>query len=303
MRRIVLLLLFLFLAVSVSLFIIRNIRQQHKPQGLFAAQVTPVSSKIISAQTVPTDSAPDINVNLIPTLAPTPRSAAKVQRQARHCAVVPVLLYHHIQPQEQAIAKGQAKLSVDSEIFAKQMQYLVKKGYSTLTPGQFLSGIKTGSLPPKPILLTFDDGYDDFYTYAYPQLLANKLHATVFLATGLMDNSGYLSWDKIKEMDSSGLVTFANHTWSHKALKGQGEQILRFEIGTAQGQLEEKGLGGAMAFAYPYGSKSKKVEDILAELGFQSAFTTVPGWQQCASSPYLFHRNRIGNAALSAYGL
>lgn len=218
------------------------------------------------------------------------------------CKSVPVLLYHHVQPIKEIVEKKQQNISVDSEMFDKQMEYLGSRGYHPLTLSGFFSGI-AGSLPAKPIVLTFDDGYEDFYTYAYPVLKKYNITATVFLPTGLLGNPGYLNWGQVEEIKGSGLVTFANHTWSHKSLLGISEDAVRSEIATAKTQLEEHGLGPVEFFAYPYGSESQTVEKVLKELGIKGAFTTLPGWQQCAKLPYTFRRNRVGSAPLSSYGL
>lgn len=217
------------------------------------------------------------------------------------CKNIPVVLYHHIQPQEQANANGQKNISVDNEIFAKQMEYLSARGYHTITPDELLSGLTSG-FPSKPILLTFDDGYSDFYTYAFPVLVKYGFRATSFLSTGLVGNPDYLSWSQISEMKGSGLITFANHTWSHKNLVGADEETVRREIETAKMQLEEHGLGPVTAFAYPYGGEGKLTEKILQELGIKMAFTTVPGSYQCAKLPYDFRRSRIGNASMAVFG-
>lgn len=218
------------------------------------------------------------------------------------CKTIPVLLYHHVQPIKEIVEKKQQNISVDSEIFDKQMEYLVSRGYNTLTLQDFFSGL-SGTLPSKPIVLTFDDGYEDFYTYAYPVLKKYNIRATVFLPTGLVGNPGYLNWGQIDEMKASSLVTFANHTWSHKSLLGIPEDAVRREIATAKAQLEEHGLGPVEFFAYPYGSENQTVEKILKELGIKGAFTTLPGWQQCTGLPYQFRRNRVGSAPLLLYGL
>jgi peptidoglycan/xylan/chitin deacetylase (PgdA/CDA1 family) len=227
-------------------------------------------------------------------------AATRYRKTYGLCRNIPVLLYHHLQPLQEAINNGQKNLSVDVKIFEKQMEYLSKHGYSSLTPEQFLS--TSADLPAKPVLLTFDDGYSDFYTYAYPILMKYGMRATVFVITGLIDNPGYLSWSNISKMKESGLISFANHTWSHKNLALAKESIIRYEILTAKEQLEEHGITSRI-FAYPYGGRSKTVEKVLKELGFEAAFTTVAGWSQCLNFPYEFRRNRIGNASMAAYGL
>lgn len=257
-----------------------------------------------SARDVPgATAAPSPTPSPLPTTRPLPTPIPLPDPKLYGpCKSVPVLLYHHVQPNEQIIEKKQQNISVDSEIFDKQMAYLVSRVYNTLTLQDFFSGL-SGTLPSKSIVLTFDDGYEDFYTYAYPMLKKYNLKATMFLPTGLVGNPGYLNWGQIEEMKSLGLVTFANHTWSHKSLLGIPEEAVRSEIATAKVQLEEYGLGPVEFFAYPYGSENQTAEKVLKELGIKGAFTTLPGWQQCAKLPYAFRRNRVGSTPLSSYGL
>lgn len=254
---------------------------------------------------------PGATVTLSPSPSPIPMSTPKPSpipvplpdpKVYGPCKSVPVLLYHHVQPIKEILEKKLQNISVDSEVFDKQMEYLVSRGYHTLTLQEFFLGLSE-TLLSKPVVLTFDDGYEDFYTYAYPVLKKYNLKATMFLSTGLLDNPGYLNWSQVGEMKGSGLVTFANHTWSHKSLLGISEEAVRSEIATAKVQLEEHGLGPVEFFAYPYGSENQTAEKVLKELGIKGAFTTLPGWQQCAGLPYQFRRNRVGSAPLSSYGL
>lgn len=251
------------------------------------------------AATAASSSTPSPLPTPTPSPTPVPLPDPKVYGP---CKSVPVLLYHHVQPIKEIAEKKQQNISVDSEMFDKQVTYLVSSGYHSLTISEFFSGI-SASLPAKPVVLTFDDGYDDFYFYAYPILKKNGIRATVFLPTGLVGNPGYLNWGQIEEMKNSGLVIFANHTWSHKSLLGIPEEAVRNEIAAAKTQLEEHGLGPVEFFAYPYGSENRTVEKVLKELGIKGAFTTLPGWRQCAGLPYEFRRNRVGSAPLSSYGL
>lgn len=236
-----------------------------------------------------------------PTPSPTPKPTPDPKIYGP-CKNIPVTMYHHVEPETQAKEKHQKALTVDAQIFATQMDYLAKKGYKTLTPDELLAGLASG-LPARVILLSFDDGYADFYQYAYPELVKHNFRATVFLPTGLVGNSDYLTWDQIAQMASSGLITFANHTWSHKSLGAANYSTASYEVQTAQKQLEQYGLGTSTSFAYPYGTKGKGVEEILKGAGIKMAFTTAQGSYQCAKLPYDFERIRIGNSSLASYGL
>ena len=233
-----------------------------------------------------------------PTPTPVPLPDAKVYGP---CKNVPVLLYHHVQPKEEALNRNQVALTTYTDFFEGQVKYLKDKGYTTITPTELLSGL-TASLPARPAVLTFDDAYDDFYKYAYPLLVKQAMKATVFTPTGLVNNPGYLTWQQIEEMESSGLITFANHTWSHKNVGIGDTNTIKFEIEPAQTQLKAHGVQ-ADSFAYPYGFQSNFADKLLQDLGIKTAFTTIPGSYQCAKLPYSMRRTRIGNLQLSSYGL
>ncbi len=149
--------------------------------------------------------------------------------------------------------------------------------------------------------MTFDDAYGDFYVNAYPLLKDLGLKATVFTPTGLVQNNGYLTWNQISEMAGSGLIYFANHTWSHKSV-GVAHDVVSKEIGTSDSQLSEKGLNPSKIFAYPYGNSSDFAVSFLSQLGYKAAFTTWPGSTLCKKQRLTLPRIRVGNAPLSAYG-
>ncbi len=94
-------------------------------------------------------------------------------------------------------------LAIEPDDFDWQMKYLVDHGYHTITPDElydFLAG--TGKLPERPVLITFDDGYVDNYTTAYPILKKYNLKATIFVVTGFLSKrKGYLTWDQLREME------------------------------------------------------------------------------------------------------
>jgi peptidoglycan/xylan/chitin deacetylase (PgdA/CDA1 family) len=175
--------------------------------------------------------------------------------------------------------------------------------FQPITPGQLTNFFNLGiSLPLKPVLLTFDDGYADFYQYVFPLLKKYGYHAILFLPTGLTNNPGYITWNQAQEMSNSGLVDIANHTWSHHNLKSDATTDLR-EISIADTQLSQKGLDNPKVFAYPYGIVGKFAEKDLQNLGYSLAFTTSPGTVQCQKNRLHLSRIRIGNSSLNNYVL
>lgn len=234
------------------------------------------------------------------TLTPTPTSFPLVG----YCLKVPVLMYHHIQPQDEAKAKKQTALSVDSGIFDQQMAYVDSHGYTVISAKDLVDALKNKTtLPTKSIVLTFDDGYRDNHTYALPVIKKYGVKASMLLATGFIEGADYLTWDQVNDMKNSGLYYFVDHTWSHYNVGAGTEEKIRYEIETAKRQIEDR-LGQKVdIFGYPYGSGGPVAVKILQQDGFSGAYSTYPGFYQCDSFIFALHRTRIGNSSLSAYGL
>jgi peptidoglycan/xylan/chitin deacetylase (PgdA/CDA1 family) len=213
-------------------------------------------------------------------------------------------MYHHVNSYigEQ---KTSASLTVSMETFQQQLDYLQQKGYASVSLDELMAVLKQQGvgLPAKPIIITFDDGYEDTYSQALPLLRGHNFKATIFLVTGLIESSAaYLNWRQVKEMQASGLITFGNHTWSHLALTGKPREVILKEITLAQDQLMSFTGQKAEFFAYPYGGDTAAVESVLTELGIKGAVVTF-NRLQCEKRPYQLGRIRIGNVPLAAYGL
>ena len=237
-----------------------------------------------------------------PTPTPTPKPLTFAERNALYgpCVQLPTLMYHHIQTKESATPKKQLGLTVFTDVFASQMQYLKSKGYNTLSMNDLINFFDAGIAPPKhSVLLTFDDGYEDFYTDAYPILSSLGFKATMFVPTGLVNNPDYMTWDQITSMNNS--ILFANHTWSHRNVVTQ-IPIMQKEISTADVQLADHNLNVPKVFAYPYGPDSISAENYLNTLRYKAAFTTTPGNILCKKQRFDLPRIRIGNSSLSSYG-
>lgn len=232
---------------------------------------------------------------------PTPAKQSKQKAQALGMAVgpckkIPILMYHHV-------ADKNGSLYVRPDIFVKQMDYLVQKGYVTVTLPEIVAHLAVGqNLPPKTVAMTFDDGYLDNYSNAYPVLTQRNLKATIFIITQLLGGSEYLTWEQVREMAGNSLITIGDHTLSHRALPKLSKEEMRNEILSAKNILEANLGIKVSVFAYPYGNTDKEIEKVLQEGGFTAAVINRSG-SVCARLPYEIPRIRVGNASLSAYGL
>jgi peptidoglycan/xylan/chitin deacetylase (PgdA/CDA1 family) len=199
---------------------------------------------------------------------------------------IPVLNYHKVD------TGGTGALTLSPEEFDEQMAYLKEAGYTTISPQQLIEHLEAGTqLPSNPILITFDDGYEDNYRVAYPILQKYNFTATIFVVTDFPDNDkNYLTWAQIKEMQDSG-ITFASHTLSHVVLTKEGDEALKAQLVNSRQGLEYRLHQKVETLAYPGGYYDKRVIAAAKEAGYRAAFTINFG--RTHKNPNLFSLNRI----------
>lgn len=179
-----------------------------------------------------------------------------------------VLNYHQVANKNNALA-------VEIKDFDAQMKFLAESGCITITPDELYAGLRGEiELPPKPVLITFDDGYIDNYTNAYPILKKYNLRATIFVIPSFTGSySGYMTWEQLKEMESNGTITIESHTLTHPKLEALPDDEIRMELLNSKNLLEEK-LGHPVEFlAYPTGTYNLHIAGIAQDLGYKGAFT------------------------------
>ena len=182
-------------------------------------------------------------------------------------------------------------LAISPDLFDQQMQFLDQQGYHTITPDELYEGL-TGAaeLPPNPVLITFDDGYLDNYTNAYPVLKKYNMKATIFVVPGFTNvNKNYLTWEHMLEMEQNG-ITIESHTLNHKALEGLSDDQIRAELRDSKQRLEER-LGHPVEYlAYPTGTYNLHIASIAKEVGYRAAFTIKYGNVDLGSNVYALER-------------
>lgn len=199
---------------------------------------------------------------------------------------IPVLNYHQINDEAHNV------LTLSSYEFDAQMAYLHKAGYNTISSEQLIDFLQNGkSLPPNPIMITFDDGYEDNYRVAYPILQKYNLSATIFLITDFVGHNGrYLTWKQVKEMHEHGM-NFESHTLSHVELPRASDEDLYNQLAKSKEVIESRLNQKVNCLAYPGGAYDRRVIQLAKEAGYQAAFTIKLGRdkKKCA----LFTLNRI----------
>ena len=196
-------------------------------------------------------------------------------------AGVPILEYHMVDTQEDADSHP---YNVPPEAFAAQLDYLrAKKGKQ--------------QLPAKPIILTFDDGYEDNYTQMLPLLEARGMRAVVFVVTNDIGQPDYLTWDELRDMSRRG-IEIGSHTANHQPLTGMTAQERADEIHFSKLLLEWNGLPTVFSFSYPNGAYDAALPALLQENEYLAAVTGDAGLNTFATNPYLLQRVNIPHPRL-----
>ena len=191
---------------------------------------------------------------------------------------VPILMYHYIRVNPNPRDRLGADLSVSPQNFEQQMRWLAANGFHTITLDDLTSAILEGDpLPPRPVVLTFDDGYADLYTTAFPILKRYGFRATSFVITGKVGWPGYLTWPQMLEMQASGLVQFESHTVDHVDMSRVPPAQAQYELTASKTALEQHLNVPVRYFCYPFGRYNSQVEALLAQDGYVAATTTAYG--------------------------
>jgi len=186
--------------------------------------------------------------------------------------VTPILMYHSVNPQ----ATYENRLSVRPDTFERQLRFLKMFRYRVLTLEQVAALLRQGKKVPKhSVVITFDDGYKDNYTYAFGLLKKYRLPATIFVIIQEVGRSDRLSWEEIKRMHLSGLVTFGSHALGPEPLVNiQSNQEIKRQIFESKKILEQKLGTPVTLFSYPEGRFTPKIRQLVREAGYQAAVAT-----------------------------
>lgn len=215
---------------------------------------------------------------------------------------VPILMYHSISDNLFGMSHPYFHINTLPEVFSQQMRWLRNAGYRSIDLKQACTGLEAGTDLSKTIVITFDDGYRDFYTDALPILKQCGFSATLFLATDRIHNApariegaDYLTWSDLRELHAEG-IRFGSHTVSHPDLRSLGPEQIEYELGHSKEVLEEQ-LGVSIdAFSYPFGfpeedkNFTRFLEDVLSNLGFDYGVSTILGRASRRSNRFFLPR-------------
>lgn len=211
---------------------------------------------------------------------------------------VPILMYHYVEYVKDEKDTIRQLLNTYPHIMDAQIKTLKDHNYTFLTHAELthiLMGGKT--LPEKPVVLTFDDGYRDFYTDAYPILKKYQVKATAYVISGLLHDQNYMTPMQVTEIAHEGLVEIGAHTVDHPWLKNQSTEYVKYEVEESKKELEKLTGHPVISFAYPYGAFDLQAIEAVKKAGYTSAVSTIPGIMHSHDTKYFLYRIRPGISA------
>jgi poly-beta-1,6-N-acetyl-D-glucosamine N-deacetylase PgaB len=243
----------------------------------------------------------------------------------RDAQLVPVLLYHNISAGEDVSG------DVSARVFAGEMRFLHDSGYHVIPLRQLIDHMDSGaSLPDKPVVITFDDGYKSNYTYALPVLKQYSQLATVFWSGMGMGDPNMLTWDEMREMEKSGLVEIQTHTFRlHREVdtepslevarpavitpaylpeedryesEAEFEEKLRTDFANSREAIEANLQHDTDILSWPYGAYNHRAIKLASEAGFKYFVTLHSGMNRRGESTQELRRIDCGgNIPLSQF--
>lgn len=250
----------------------------------------------------------------------------------RKAGTVPVMMYHHVSPVD-------GMITVSSANFEHQLKWLRNQGYRSLTCDEFAGHLEGRPVPPRSVLITFDDGYLDNWVYAAPLMKRYGFHGVIFLVTSWIGEGPprpqlgqnalpetpshrdcedrieqgradevMLRWSEIEAMRADGVFEFHSHTHTHTRWdlgpeKGAKNERMAEELALSRAMLQERLGGVSQHFCWPQGYFDPDYVRIAQDAGFRYLYTTRPfGRNRAGSDPAHIYRFAVRNTTGHSVG-
>jgi peptidoglycan/xylan/chitin deacetylase (PgdA/CDA1 family) len=211
-------------------------------------------------------------------------------------------MYHSVSDEDEKGVNAYYLTTTSLSVFALHMKYLSDHGYRTIDLAEAAKLMQAGAPSKKSIVITFDDGYNDFYRHAFPTLSRFNFSATVFLPTAYIGarpiqfkRKDCLTWNEVRELRQHGMF-FGSHTVTHPQLSTLDSTAMRNEIVNSKRTIEDNLGESVNGFAYPYAfpeqnaSFVRMLRDTLADAGYQQGVSTRIGVAQPQEDHYFLRR-------------
>jgi len=216
---------------------------------------------------------------------------------------IPILMYHSVSEKEACTRHPYYRTATDPRVFGEQLKFLHDNGFQVVSLSEAVGG---GSGPrcasERPVVITFDDGFLDFYAEAFPLLCRYGYSATVFLPTAYIGDAARrfngaecLTWSQVRELKEAG-IDFGSHTVTHPQLKTLQTSDIREEVRRSKQTIEEKLGAPVKSFAYPYAFPEtdrgfkRRLHAMLEEAGYENGVCTSIGTTDGSDSRFFLKR-------------
>ena len=205
----------------------------------------------------------------VPPAVPTPADAAATSTANMP---VPILVYHIVRPAYPTDSRAVTGLAHTPQVFDAEMKYLGEAGYRLTTFAALESHLTEGTpLPANPVIISFDDGWSDQFTYAFPILKKYHYAAEFFIFTNAIGRRGFLTWNDLRVMRDAGMI-IGSHSRSHPFLTKIIDPARLWDEIDGSKLLIEKMLGITVnEFAYPFGQYGATTTALVAKAGYKAA--------------------------------
>lgn len=202
---------------------------------------------------------------------------------------IPIIMYHHIRDFNDPSDKIGTNLSLSPTDFAKQLDLIESRGYTTIN----FQDILKNNVPDKSVVLTFDDGYDNFYQNAYPELKKRGMKAVSYIIVNDIGKGDYMTHDQILEIEQNR-IEIGSHTLSHPDLATSTDIKAKKEILESKFFLEKIIGKKVISICYPSGKYDADTESLVKDAGYDFAVTTKSGIATF-TDPFALNRYRVNN--------
>ena len=161
--------------------------------------------------------------------------------------------------------------NIKNEIFIEHLKEINNSEIEFITFEKFEEIIKTG-IKKNYLLLTIDDAFKSFYLNAWPILKNKKIPFILFVSTEAIGKNGYMTWEQIREVTSSNLVTIGNHSHTHEYLIDWKDSEIKSDLETSIKIFKEELGYSPEIFSYPFGEYSSNLKKIVFDFNFKFAF-------------------------------
>jgi peptidoglycan/xylan/chitin deacetylase (PgdA/CDA1 family) len=209
-----------------------------------------------------------------------------------------MLVYHQVTDD---LIPSFRRYSLTVNEFSRQMAWLARSGYHTISPAQLANPAGAAALPARPIIITFDDGFTDAVRHAADVLARHQFSATFYLVAGLAGQvsewtrtrrgftAPLIDWRIARELERGGF-TCGSHSMTHRRLAALDPRRCRDELVESRRTIEDALGHEVRDFAYPFGSVDARVRELTSEAGYTTAVTTTAGYASSDDDPLALPR-------------